>query len=143
VIDEPELAEVRKGSFRRALATTSSMLPTNVKVNWRASCRGISSRSFRFCSGTMISVIPARRAPSAFSFNPPIGSTRPLRVISPVIATSRLTGIPVREEMSAVAIVMPAEGPSFGIAPAGTWMWMSELEWKSLFSPSREARDRV
>ena len=22
-------------------------------------------------------------------------------------------------------MVMPAEGPSFGIAPAGTWMWMS------------------
>ena len=31
----------------------------------------------------------------------------------------------VSSEASAVAIVMPALGPSFGIAPAGTWMWMS------------------
>ncbi len=73
----------------------------------------------------MTSLIPARSAARAFSLSPPIGSTRPRRVISPVIATSRRTGMPVSEEMSAVAIVMPADGPSFGIAPAGTWMWMS------------------
>ena len=28
-------------------------------------------------------------------------------------------------QISAVAIVMPADGPSFGTAPAGTWTWMS------------------
>ena len=33
------------------------------------------------------------------------------------------TGRPVRSDASAVAIVMPALGPSFGIAPAGTWTW--------------------
>ena len=26
---------------------------------------------------------------------------------------------------SAVAIVTPADGPSFGTAPSGTWMWIS------------------
>ena len=26
-------------------------------------------------------------------------------------------------EVKAVAIAMPALGPSFGMAPAGTWMW--------------------
>ncbi len=54
-----------------------------------------------------------------------MGSTRPRSVISPVIATSLRTGRPDIALTSAVAIVTPAEGPSFGIAPAGTWMWTS------------------
>ena len=41
---------------------------------------------------------------------------------SPVIATSRLTGRFVNAEIRAVATVIPADGPSLGIAPAGTWM---------------------
>ena len=49
-----------------------------------------------------------------FFFKPPIGNTRPRSVISPVIPTSLLTGIPVSAEISAVAIVIPADGPSFG-----------------------------
>ena len=70
--------------------------------------------------------MPARCAPSTFSFTPPIGSTRPRSVISPVIATS-LPHRPARHraETSAVAIATPADGPSFGIAPAGTWTWTS------------------
>ena len=39
---------------------------------------------------------------------------------------------------SAVAIVMPALGPSFGIAPAGTWMWMSCSANQSSPSAGRE-----
>ena len=50
------------------------------------------------------------------------GGPRPRSVISPVIATSLRTGMPVRALTTAVAIVIPADGPSFGIAPAGTWM---------------------
>ena len=42
---------------------------------------------------------------------------------SPVIPTVCLTGRPESSDASAVAIVMPALGPSFGIAPAGTWTW--------------------
>ena len=57
-----------------------------------------------------------------FSRNPPIGSTRPRRVISPVMATSLRTGVPVRAEMSAMVTVMPAEGPSLGTAPSGKWI---------------------
>jgi hypothetical protein len=30
-----------------------------------------------------------------------------------------------RAETRAVAMVMPAEGPSLGIAPSGMWMWIS------------------
>ena len=48
-----------------------------------------------------------------------------MSVISPVIATSALTCRPESAETSAVAIVTPAEGPSFGTAPAGTCRWMS------------------
>ena len=68
---------------------------------------------------------PARCAASAFSFRPPIGSTCPVSVSSPVIATSSRTGRPVTSDISAVAIVIPALGPSLGIAPAGTWMCRS------------------
>ena len=55
-----------------------------------------------------------------FSFNPPIGRTNPLKVISPVIATFLLTGISVIAEIIDVTIPTPAEGPSFGVAPSGT-----------------------
>ena len=73
----------------------------------------------------MMSVTPERLAASAFSFIPPIGRTLPLSVISPVIAVSGRTGRSVSSDTSAVTMVTPAEGPSFGIAPAGTWMWTS------------------
>ena len=43
---------------------------------------------------------------------PPIGSTRPERVISPVIEMSCRTGRPERADTSTVAMVTPAEGPS-------------------------------
>ena len=66
-----------------------------------------------------------RWAASAFSLRPPIGSTCPVSVISPVIATSLRTGRPISSEASAVTIATPALGPSLGVAPAGTWMWMS------------------
>ncbi len=115
----------RNGFLVRARGSTSSMLLTSEKRTCFASWRGISSRSFRFCSGAMTCVIPPRSAASDFSLSPPMGSTRPRSVTSPVIAMSRLTGIPVSEETSAVAMVIPADGPSLGIPPDGTWMWMS------------------
>ena len=60
-----------------------------------------------------------------FSFSPPMGSTRPRKVTSPVMATSRRTGAPVRADTMAVVMAMPAEGPSLGTAPSGKWTWMS------------------
>ena len=48
------------------------------------------------------------------------GRTMPVNVISPVIATCSSTGRSVYNEASAVAIVTPADGPSLGVAPAGT-----------------------
>ena len=49
-----------------------------------------------------------------------MGKTLPRNVISPVMATSLRTGIWVKAEIKAVAMVTPAEGPSLGMAPAGT-----------------------
>ena len=66
---------------------------------------------------------------------PPTGSTLPRSVISPVMATSLRTGRRVASEASAVTMVTPAEGPSLGMAPAGTWTWMV-LPSKSLGSMS-------
>ena len=92
----------------------------------------ISSISFSFFFGTQMVLIPAFLAASVFSFSPPIGSTRPRSVISPVIATSARTGVFVIADNMAVAIVIPADGPSFGTAPSGMWIWMS-FSWKNFF----------
>ena len=69
--------------------------------------------------------MPERWAARIFSLRPPIGSTRPRSVISPVIATSRRTGIRSSAETRPVHIVMPADGPSLGMAPSGKCTWMS------------------
>ena len=60
-----------------------------------------------------------------FSRNPPIGKTLPLSVTSPVIPTQWSTFLPLKVEIIAVAIVIPADGPSLGIAPSGTWICKS------------------
>ena len=52
---------------------------------------GSSARSGSLRAGRMNVLMPWRRAASAFSRMPPTGSTRPLNVISPVIATSSRT----------------------------------------------------
>ncbi len=70
----------------------------------------------------MISLIPARLAAKIFSLMPPTGSTWPLSVISPLIAKNFLTFRWVNALANAVSMVMPALGPSFGMAPWGTWM---------------------
>jgi len=44
-------------------------------------------------------------------------------------------------EMSATVMATPALGPSFGMAPAGTWMWMSLLANSASSMPSERARD--
>jgi len=66
--------------------------------------------------------MPARLAASTFSLIPPTGNTRPRKLISPVIATSERTNRCNSNDASAATIVTPALGPSFGVAPAGTWM---------------------
>ena len=109
----------------------------------RASSAGTSRRSGTFLRGSTTVRIPARSAASAFSRTPPTGSTRPRSVTSPVIATSWRTGMPVASETSAVAIVTPADGPSFGIAPAGTCTWISWRASSASSRPSSASRQRA
>ena len=99
----------------------------------------MSERSGSLSLGRITSRIPARLAPSTFSFTPPMGRTLPVRVISPVMAMSCRTGTSVRAETKALTRATPAEGPSLGMAPAGTWMWMSDLSNFSRGMPKRRA----
>ncbi|EJX08454.1 membrane-associated protein [gut metagenome] len=96
------------------------MLSTKWKWSPSIYCGLISSMSLRFSSHMMISTIPARLAAKIFSLIPPTGSTLPRRVISPVMAVLARTLRCVRAETIAVTIVIPAEGPSLGVAPSGT-----------------------
>ena len=83
-----------------------------------------------------------RWAAITFCLTPPIGSTRPCSVTSPVMPTVLLTGRPVSRLTIAVVMVTPAEGPSLGTAPAGTWMWNAfSIDFASM--PSSSACDRT
>ena len=84
-----------------------------------------------------------RSAASSFSFRPPIGSTRPRRVISPVMARSLRTGTPVSTEVMATAMATPAEGPSLGVAPSGTCTWTSVFSNEGGAMPKVVARERT
>ena len=83
---------------------------------------GTSSRSFIFSSGSKTVFIPDLCAAITFSFIPPTGRTFPLNEISPVIASVESTGVFVTRDAIVVSSVTPADGPSLGIDPAGTWM---------------------
>ncbi|MNY70908.1 hypothetical protein D3C86_2091340 [compost metagenome] len=58
-----------------------------------------------------------------FSRTPPMASTWPVRVSSPVIATSFFGAWLRASESRALAMLMPALGPSLGVAPSGTCRW--------------------
>ena len=110
----------RHRSSIRLQARRPCPAPTTKRICLRTRA-GMSSKSGRFSSGAITVCRPARCAASTFSFSPPMGSTRPRRVTSPVIAISRRTPArPVMAEMIAAPIVIPADGPSFGTPPAGT-----------------------
>ena len=64
-------------------------------------------------------------ADKLITFDNPLGNTFPRNVISPVMARLLRTFRCVKADVSAVRMVMPADGPSLGVAPSGTWMWMS------------------
>mmetsp|Transcript_60443 Transcript_60443/g.175054 ORF Transcript_60443/g.175054 Transcript_60443/m.175054 type:complete len:245 (+) Transcript_60443:293-1027(+) len=67
--------------------------------------------------------MPSRRAAMTFSLIPPTFKTLPVKVNSPVIAKFDLNGWLSARLTNAEAIVTPAEGPSFGVAPSGTFKW--------------------
>src|SRR5581483_3046891 len=110
----------------RATRSTSSIESARCTLITSRTSDGTSSRRFfSFLRGRTRVRTPARCAARTFSLMPPTGSTRPDRLISPVIARPLPTVWLVSSETRAVAMVTPADGPSFGIAPAGTCTWMS------------------
>ena len=92
--------------------------------------------SLRLSAQSKMSVMPARLAARIFSLIPPTGSTLPRSVISPVIAIFERTLRCVKSEAIDVTIVTPADGPSLGIAPSGTWIWISYFSNNSELMPN-------
>ena len=104
-----------------SLSTSSAVCTGTISSRCLVSS-GTSSRSRMLSFGIRTFRTPARSAAMSFSGRPPIGSTCPRSDISPVIARYRLTGIPSARDVTAVNMVIPADGPSFGVAPSGMWM---------------------
>lgn len=67
-------------------------------------------------AGKMMVVAPARRAATVFSRKPPIRRTLPVTVNSPVMAIVGSMDLSRAKERREVAIVMPAEGPTWNIS---------------------------
>ena len=74
---------------------------------------------------------------------PPTGSTLPRSEISPVIAISGRTGAFSNSDATAVNIVTPALGPSFGTPPFGRWRCRSIVFNHSGSSIRRSAFERT
>ncbi|EBA14270.1 membrane-associated protein [Roseobacter sp. SK209-2-6] len=104
---------------------------------------GISGRSLAFSSGISTVLMPPRRAARSFSLRPPMASALPRRVTSPVMAISLRTGICVSTETMEVTMARPALGPSLGVAPSGTWTWMSHLSKRGGLMPSLGETERT
>src|SRR2546426_7730546 len=141
----PRRGAVLRGFLFSSSAALKTLLTSSTRMNF-ISFRIVSftsSRSRLFNDGRITVSILARRAASTFSLMPPTGRTSPRSVISPVIAIFRWTAFPVSNERMAVAMVTPAEGPSFGIAPSGAWTWMSCFEKKSSLIPNSFACERA
>jgi hypothetical protein len=70
---------------------------------------------------------------------------------TPVMARSGLTGLARAKESREVMMAHPAEGPSLGVAPAGTCTWMAcsakYLSWSGATTPLgwpvRKEREKV
>ena len=87
------LAAVGRGRVLERHRRTSPISSTNTNSRSSRRCSGMSSMSRSLQRGRDDArARPLRWAASAFSFSPPIGSTWPVSVISPVIATSSRTG---------------------------------------------------
>ncbi len=122
------VAARRAQAARMAMAMASSERLHQVeRSGCAAPLRRMSSRSASLSRGQQDRrAMPARWAPSTFSFTPPMGSTRPRGAGSPPVM-ARSPRDRRRDERAlsrARAMVTPAEGPSLGMAPAGTWTWI-------------------
>src|SRR5665213_661240 len=83
----------------RASRTMSATSATNRTSRSASTAVGTSSRWGPLRCGKKIVFSPARCAARSFCLTPPMGSTRPFNVTSPVIPTSDRTGRPVRSDV--------------------------------------------
>ena len=113
---------LQERDWKSRVISTPVSVPQSLFSPERFPASATSSRSCSLSAGIRTIVIPARWAAISFSGSPPIGMTPPRRETSPVMAYSGLTFFPVRSDARAVVSVIPAHGPSFGTAPAGTWI---------------------
>src|SRR5213080_1363278 len=125
-----------------ASSSTSSIVSTGLISSSCFTSSGTSTMSLRLRAGTSTVLTPARAAAVSFSLSPPIGRMRPRSVSSPVIATSWRAGRRHRSDASAVAIAIPADGPSLGTAPAGRCRCTSVCVNASRGIPNGTARAR-
>src|SRR6267378_5943298 len=132
---------VMRGSSSASSSTSSSVSTGLISISFFTSS-GTSTMSLWLRAGTITVFTPARAAAVSFSLSPPIGSTRPRSVSSPVIATSWRAGRWHNSDANAVAIVIPADGPSLGTAPAGTCRCTSVCVNASSGIPRAPARAR-
>src|SRR3989449_54854 len=126
----------------RASSSTSSIVSTGLISSSCFTSSGTSTMSLWLRAGTSTVLTPARAAAVSFSLSPPIGRMRPRSVSSPVIATSWRDGRRHKSDARAVAIAIPADGPSFGTAPAGRCRCTSVCVNASNGIPSEPARAR-
>ena len=77
-------------------------------------------KSRSFALGIIRLNIDCLLAAITFSRIPPTANTFPVKVNSPVIAIPAPKLLRIIREIKAVAIVIPALGPSLGVAPSGT-----------------------
>ena len=88
-------------------------------------------------------VNPARWAASTFWRTPPMGSTRPCRVTSPVMPTTERTGHVAEQADQRGGHGDPGRGPVLRDGPGGTWTW-NRLPAKTAGSiPRPSACDRT
>mmetsp|Transcript_9743 Transcript_9743/g.25005 ORF Transcript_9743/g.25005 Transcript_9743/m.25005 type:complete len:271 (+) Transcript_9743:1069-1881(+) len=121
--------------FGKAMSRISLYVSANLMSRPSFTSSASSFTSLRFSWGMRMVFTPDLLAAMTFSLIPPTGRILPVSVTSPVIARSGRTLRPSARESSAVIIVQPAEGPSLGVAPAGTCTWIL-LFWKKSFSGS-------
>ena len=126
-------------SSGKAMPITSEMSDTGWKTTSPRTWSSSFSRSRMLRSGMMISLMPLRLAARIFSLRPPMGMTRPVSVSSPVIASAGLIVSSRYIDQSAEKSVMPADGPSLGVAPSGIWMCTDSSSKKERSSPRRYA----
>jgi hypothetical protein len=75
-------------------------------------------------TGTITFLTPLLLAAISFSFNPPIFNTLPFSDNSPVIAILSFSYSFLANESIEVTKVIPADGPSLGVAPSGKCKWI-------------------